>query len=193
MSRRTSVPHLHNDMVADFVRDVIWAQEFSQVGFATTGSGDFTPAARSNFYKTVGSAYETRMFDTVGGFCATNWFMPDRFDVGSRMRFRVLWHTSETTGSQTATWAVTYSNIAEGTAVADATTALNTVIAADTDDTDARGLNFTAWGILNGQSLTHDRMLNLRVELDALNGLAVATDRIHFVGLQVEGTPRFLS
>lgn len=193
MSRATSVPSVHNHHVADFIRRTLFAHQWSPIGFGSgSGTVSYHGSGTKHFLQVVRSVYETRRPDAVGQFITTPWDVPDDLHIGSRLRARVLWAASDTAGSQTATWILTYSTIAEGTALADATTAVDTAIGTDTDSTTAYGLNKSGWAIINAASLTNNQTLNLRIELDAVSGLSAANDQIHFLGLEIEYTRRFI-
>ena len=141
------------------------------------------------------STYPVRRFDAtsgVGAYTSAYWTVPDDLDVGSAVNFVVHWATSETTASQTATWTLTYSTLAEGAALAAAGTALNTTIAADTDDESVYGLNITAEGVINAGTLANDQTLNLTVQLSALSGLVATTDQIVMLGVEIRYTRRFI-
>jgi hypothetical protein len=195
--RGTSVPHLHNDLVAPVIRKFIPATSFSPVSTGTQASGTRVYLAKPNeaWLEITNTAFPCRRFDAtsgLGAYASVFWTVPDDLDVGSPTYVVVYWASSDTVASQTATWAVTYSTLAEGAALAQATTALNTTIVADTDDTDAYGVNITAEGTINAASLTNDQTLNLRVQLSAVSGLSVTEDNILLLGVEVRYTRRFI-
>lgn len=195
MARATLVPHQHEPLAADFITIFKPSTEFGPVQIGSDASGSRVYRAQDSaqhFLQTVTSTIPCIRFDAVAAYCSAFWTVPDDLHTGSSVNARVWWSTETTTAAQTATWIVTYGLVAEGAAVGDASTALNTVIVADTDDTDAHGLNITASGVINAASLTNGRTLNLKVELDAVSGLVAATDNILFYGVEIDYTRRFL-
>lgn len=196
MSRATSVPHLHDDKFADSVRVFIPATDFSPVFTGTQASGTrvYMGDPKTDWLEINNTALPCRRFDATSGLGAYSskvWTVPDDLHTGSSASVLVWWASSDTAASQTATWAVTYSTLAEGAALANVATALNTTIAADTDDTDAYGINVTAAGVINAASLTNGQTLNLRVQLSAVSGLSVSTDNIIMLGVEIRYTRRF--
>jgi len=105
--------------------------------------------------------------DAAGDDIGLVWPIPFDCDVKSKIEFRVWWSSASSTTTDTFTWKVLYTEITpDAEALAAGATDLNTAIAADT----LLGANYlqkTAWGILNGGTLTNDRVLALLVELDA--------------------------
>lgn len=106
--------------------------------------------------------------DADGDDTRVIWPIPDNCDVKYDMGFRVWWSSASTTATDGITWKVLYDEITpESEAVAAGTTALSTAIAEDTNNATAHVLQITAWGKLNGGTLTNGRALSLIVECDA--------------------------
>ena len=197
MSRAASYPHLHDDKVADTIQHFTPATQFSShnTGTQAAGTRPYMGSAAVHAVQVVESTYPSRRPDAttgVGSACTALWLVPDDLGVGAATDFRVWWTTSLADAAATATWTVTYSSLASGSALADATTALNTTIAASAATATAWSANVTAWGTANAATLANGRILALKVDLTALATLSATTDQIHFLGLEIRYTRRFI-
>lgn len=112
--------------------------------------------------------------------------LPDNICVDCPIKFSVLWSTSESTTTRTATWKILYSAKALGEGLAAAATALDTAITADAEDDTAYGLNETEQGVISSSTLSSNDILHILVELDAVSGAAPSA--IYFHGLYLEYT-----
>lgn len=106
------------------------------------------------------------------GFCC-KWIIPTDCDVSKQIDFRVYWcDVTDAAGTGTALWVVTYNAVTfGGTALAAATTALDTVLVAQTNLA-AYIPQWTAWGSISAAKTgittlsPGESMLNLKVILD---------------------------
>jgi hypothetical protein len=85
--------------------------------------------------------------------------VPFRYDVdvNAPIDVRVWWSSNQTTVADSYTWTLLYTEITGNSTVSIDTagaTALDTTIAADTNLVTANALQFTAWGTIDGGSLT---------------------------------------
>ena len=105
--------------------------------------------------------------DAAGDDISLLWPVPFDCDVKSAIDFRVWWSSGSSTTTDTFTWKILYGEFtADGEVLAAPATALSTAIAADTL-VGANYIQATAWGTLNGGTLTNGNMIGLTVELDA--------------------------
>lgn len=105
--------------------------------------------------------------DAAGDSIAHLWPIPYDLDTKSPIEFRVWWSSASTNTDDTFTWKVLYAQYTiDATVLAAPTSALSTVIAADTL-VGANYIQATPWGKLNGGLLTDGNILGLEIELDA--------------------------
>lgn len=131
--------------------------------------------------------------DTAGDMVATYMQLPYDFDIKQSMYVRVHWSTASVTTADTIDWIVTFLAITPNTtAIADATTALNSTIAQDTvPTTTADTWNVTAFGRINGDTFTEaNEGVVWKVEMDAF--AAGLTEAKNFLGLELVYTPKRL-
>jgi hypothetical protein len=120
------------------------------------------------------------------------WYDPN-LDVGSAVNVYVVWSTSSSTTTDTATWTVLYTPLTFDTdAFAAPATTLDTAIAADAAGT-ASTPRKTAAGVLNAANITDGDALHLQVTCSATSGLtlnpaAASNDKVTFHGLILEYT-----
>lgn len=108
-------------------------------------------------------------------------------DVGIRIRYG----TASATGADTHTWIALYDVIAEDSAMAVGTTALDTTIAVDTDNGTADAWQHSPRGIINGNTFTSSNVTNqdflaLNIELDATD----ASEEINLYGVMLDYMPK---
>ena len=114
--------------------------------------------------------------DAAGDMIGLTFNVPYDCDVESGIDFAVQWSSTSTTTTDTATFKVEYTkHTIDTTALATGATALSTVIAADTNVAGASAIQQTAWGTINGGTLTNGDFLALNVECDAVSGMAATT------------------
>lgn len=115
--------------------------------------------------------------DAAGDLTALMWPIPWDCDVESAINFAVQWSSDQVTLTDTFTWKVEYRELTLNTTGVDIpATALDTVVAADTNVAGVHAIQQTAYGILNGGTLTNDNVLVLNVELDAVTGATLGSD-----------------
>lgn len=126
------------------------------------GAGD------ASFGEIGSTGFNALHIDTAGDDCRILWPIPEDCDVEYDIQFRVHWSSASTTATDTITWKVLYKeHTVDSTALTAPSTALSTAIAADTNVAGANAWQKTAWGILNGSTLTKDNAVALIVECDA--------------------------
>ena len=121
----------------------------------------------------------------------TVWMLPHDINWSLPIGIRVIYNTASATSSDTHTWIVLATVIAEGVAHAIATGALDTTIAVDTESGVANAWERTARGIIDGDTLTEANVLNgdflsLNIELGATD----ASEAVHFWGLAIDYMPK---
>lgn len=119
------------------------------------------------------------------------WMIPHNINWSLPIGIRVIYNTASATGTDTHTWIVLASVIAEGAAHAIATGALDTIVAVDTESGVANAWERTARGLINGDTLTEANVMNgdflsINIELDATD----ASEAIHFWGLMIDYMPK---
>ena len=202
MARDTTVPHQHSSLAADRVRLFIPADQFSDPYVDTQAAGTrlYDGTQRQAYLQSVNSSLPVRRFDVVtglGAYCSTQFTVPDDMHVGSACNVVVVWGSDNTTTTNTATWAVTYTSLAASTAVGDPTTALNTTITSSAITAGAWSRITTAEGIVNAASWTNGDLLLLKVQLSAVSGLTVPlsganADNVVLYGVELRYVRRFL-
>jgi hypothetical protein len=117
---------------------------------------------------------------------------PSQWDVQQEIGVRVIYTTNATVSiTDSITWAVTYAQSDIQEALVAPTTALDTVIAAQTPSTTSLGLRRTSRGIINANKFDYASRLGgigWNVEADALSGYEV-TDVV-FLGLEIDFIPQ---
>lgn len=102
--------------------------------------------------------------DADGDGVAFAWPIPFDLDIDYEVEFRVHWSSGSTTTTDTIEWIVKYKELTvDSTAIDAPSTALNTVIATDTNVAGVNAWQATAWGKINGGTLTNGRILLLDV------------------------------
>lgn len=127
------------------------------------------------------------------------WPIPYDCDVKSKIEFAVTWCSDQTTTTDTVTWKVLYTELTiNSEAIEAGATALNTAIAADTNVAAVTGLQQTAWGVLNGGTLTGDagdaprNHLALDISHETESGADATSDAIHAIHLIIRYVRRTL-
>jgi len=136
----------------------------------------------------------------TGDSVSTYFPVPRDIDIEERIYFRIHYTLSTneaTTGTEEATWIVTYDITAENAQFAAASTVLSTAIAADVyTATTWEAWTKTPWGYIDGLTITEAQFLAVNVEFgDAQYGLYGTFDTdfagsLYLLGLELEYTPR---
>lgn len=119
------------------------------------------------------------------------WVIPHDVNWSLEIGIRLVYNTASTSGSDTSTWVVLADVIAEGSAHAIATTALDTTIAVDTDSGVANAWERTSRGVIDGGTLTEANVLNadflsINIELGATG----VSEAVHFWGILLDYMPK---
>lgn len=133
-----------------------------------------------NSLKIVGARIEA-----VNDACHHVFYVPKDMNVGTNVKFEVLWCTNSGTTSQTATWKIEYAAIKpESEALSAASTALSSAIIAD-NVLGAYKPAITPYGYLSKNILEHGDLLHLKVSLGAVSGLNPASDILFLLGILI--------
>ncbi len=153
--------------------------EFS--GYLTdTFLGTGTPALENiDSLNIVGARIEA-----VNDACHHLWRIPLDFNVDSNIRISCVWTTNSSDTSETATWKAEYSPIASGETLIAPSTALDTVISADTVLGSYKIAESPYGTIFNG-NLNHGDYVNLKISLSAVSGLNPASDIVFLLGVLI--------
>ena len=121
--------------------------------------------------------------------------IPYDLDTGFPLEFAAVWSSDQTTITDTATWLVLFNQMTPNASsgIAAAATALDTVIAADTNIATADGIQTTAFGQINGNTFANDDFIHFLVELDAVVGTDPAADDVNLYGVLLRYTVRFVN
>lgn len=114
--------------------------------------------------------------------------IPSEIDTKEAVEIRLKWLSQNTGASKTVTWKILYDEFAEGDALAVPTTALDTALVADTDDTSAYGINLTDWGKISKNTLTAGNLWGFVISLSA-SDLVPGTDKHYLLGMEIRYTP----
>ena len=198
MPFKRALPHQHSYDVEKYKYDYLPLQSVggNYTIALTTEAAAAEPVAGAMFISAgTGSPYYTEVTDSgITGLYVNDtadsvgilYPVPYDMDVKSPMEFAVVWCSDQTTTTDTVTWAVTYTELTiDSEAIEAGATALNTVIAADTNVAAVRGIQQTAWGVLNGGTLTHGNWIALDVAYSAESGADAASDVIHGLSLVI--------
>lgn len=152
----------------------------------STGVGDMVEAE-------IGSLDVVALVATAGD--KHSWFVtiPRDMNVVQPLGLKIKFSTASTTAADTHTWITLYDLIAEDSAYAVATTAMNTphVAASDTDSGVANAWQWSTRAVIDGSTfsetnLTNGDMISINVELDATD----ASEAIHLIGIQLDYMPK---
>lgn len=133
------------------------------------------------------------LLDTAGDMVNMLTPVPRDMNVTQPMGVHVVYQTGSATAADTVTWIVLYDVIAEGSALAVGTTALNTTIAQDTVTGTAQALEISPRGVINGATITEAQMTGLafiswNIEMDAF-AAGLTEDKL-FLGLLIDYVPK---
>lgn len=142
--------------------------------FVPAGMFEGTVASFTQRIGSTGQAFDT-LFPLAG------------VSGGSTINLYVMWSTDATTTTHTATWRLRYAAITPETDASTASVAaLDTTIAADACIGTANVIQRTAAGVINAGNALEGDYLKLRLDLSAVSGFALGTDRVNFHGVEVE-------
>lgn len=175
-------PHNNRSDVKSTVKVFVPYTAFSIVNDASVGAGDPVVSEIS----TLGLA--SIKMEAAGDDAHVLFPLPDNACVSCPIKVSILWSTTSTTTTQTATWKVLYNEEAVGEAVTTAATALDTAITADSVLGTTRALNETPQGVISANTLDRGDILHILCELDAVSGLNPATTETNFHGMFIEYT-----
>lgn len=149
------------------------------------GAGTLTAASAAPFGRLVSTnAVVGLKTNTDGQDIGT--FIPVPFDLdrSNPVNFRIVWTSASNDTADTVLWKVFYGNYGSGTLIANASTALDTVVPTD-NVLGMRMLHITEPGVLNANKLTSD-YVELLVEMDT-KAVGLSED-IWLLGLELEYT-----
>lgn len=124
------------------------------------------------------------------------WVVPfgDDVDVEKGIEFSVLWSSDQTTTADEYLWQILYDELTlDETAVAAGATALSTAIATDANIGTANAIQQTAWGVLNGGTLSgrfSDGYLHAITLKAQTMGGTVDADAVLVYGIVIRYKPR---
>lgn len=180
-------------------RELLWrpgrvwygAQDITgMIGAAGVSAGAHTGAPVQQEISTFGIVGV--LLDTAGDMLCHNAPIPYDLDPRHPVYVRVVWTSGSSTTDDTVTWIVTYKQLVPNVTALDvAATALNTTIAAQDVPGTAYAICKTAWGKINGGTITDTAEdWTWLIEMDAFD--AGLTEDKFFLGLEVMYTPRRL-
>ena len=152
---------------------------------ASTGAGD-APEAEAGALSAVG----LHMDQTTD---AHDWYWPIPNDLNQRhpVNFQVVYSSASATAADDRQWVILYDTIAQGAALALGTTALDTAIAATTDNGVANALQLSPTGVMDGNTITEAEVsaftllsINLVLLLDD------ASEEMNMYGLYIDYMPK---
>lgn len=121
------------------------------------------------------------------------WPVPYDCDAASPIEFAVIWNSNTSTTTEYVTWAVTYTALTVDTSPIEVgATALSTAIAADYQAGYACAIQQTAWGVLNGGTVSQGQWLSLNVAYSAESGIDCSSDAVHGLYLVIRYVRRAL-
>lgn len=121
--------------------------------------------------------------------------IPNYVDTRHAIEFAVVFSTDQTTTTDGFTWKVLLDQMdpEDGDdAITAPATALDTTIVEKLNAGTANAPQRTAWGTLNGNTLNPDEAVHVLVELDAVTGATLATDKVYGLWLLVRYTAKYL-
>ena len=175
-----ALPHNNRSDVQSTVKMFIPWNEFHTVNDLSLGAG--TPSAAEIGTLGVGAIKVAAAGDDIHTLLP----LPNNICVKCPIKLSVLWSTTSSTTSQTATWKVLYNETATGSLLDTAATALDTPITADSVEDVALDLNETAQGVISANTLDRGDILHILVEIDAVSGLNLTTSATYFHGMYLE-------
>lgn len=120
------------------------------------------------------------------------WALPSDADYAKPIYVRVLWATESVTAADTVLWRLFYKLVSLDNDALSATinTALDTVIAEDTvGSTTAGKTRITAWGIINGGSITSANCI-LQLKLEMQTKAVGLAENLYALALEFSYQPR---
>tara|TARA_R100001594_G_scaffold141778_1_gene188109 strand:+ start:849 stop:1448 length:600 start_codon:yes stop_codon:yes gene_type:complete len=170
--------------------DTVEAQNFSSMFNLDSGNGDIELANDNDIHfeqiDTTGLV-GLKMTTSTAQLARTLLYSPTHIDWANDVFFRVIWSSDSTDGSDTITWQIKLLKRDEGGFPALGTQALDTVIAADTNQ-GAACIHYTSWGKLNGGTIAPD--LNDFVVVDVELTAFDAVEDKFCVGYQMAYLPK---
>jgi len=180
MPYKRPIPHQHSYDVEKYKIEYIslqgqgWnaiANASDQADIAINDAVVSAGAGNPSFGEVGTTGVTALLPDAAGDLVSVLWPIPYDCDVKSPIEFAVQWGSSEATLTDTVTFKVLYTeHTLNVTALTAAATALSTAIAADTNVAGVSAVQQTAYGILNGGTVTNGNLLTLDVEIDAVSG-----------------------
>lgn len=133
--------------------------------------------------------------DAAGDDIMHSFKIPEDMDVTQPLRIRAIISTDQTTATDTFTMKCLFSARKIGAAEAAVTpaTALDTVIAAKTNEGTASARQRTAWGTIIGNTFVQDDIMDFLMEFDAFTGADPTTDVILLWAVEINYAQRFVS
>lgn len=151
---------------------------------ASTGVGD-APEAEASTLSAVGLHMDAG--DEHDWF----WSLPNDLNTQHAIYFRVKYSSASATAADDRTWIVLYDLIEEDAAMAIGTTALDTAIAAETDNGTANAWQWSAWGTLDGNTVSEANVqggdfmaINLELDVDD------ASEEMNMYGIEISYVPK---
>lgn len=175
-----NLPHHNSVDVSATVKEFIPYTDFHTISSASIGAGDPVLAEINS----LGIA--AIQMEAAGDDAHILIPLPNNICVDCPIKISILWSTTSTTTTQTATWKILYNKKALGQGLAAAATALDTAVAADSVLSTAYGLNETPQGVINAGTFSRGDIVHLLAELDAVSGLNPAVSGVYFHGIYFE-------
>ena len=188
-------PHAHNKDVDKYKYDYLPLQAYggwysiAQDSDATVAQEDLVITAgvgAASFGEVTDAGIVGLHVDDTGDSVGILYPVPYDMDVQSALDFAVVWTSDTSTSTETVTWKVLYTELTiDSEAIEVGATALDTAIAADAQAGTAQAIQQTAWGTLNGGTLTAGNWLALDVSYSAESGIDASSDAVHGLYLVV--------
>jgi len=205
MALKRAMPHSHSYDVEKYKIEYLPLQAYggtyaiAQDSDATVAEQDFIISAGAgapSFGEVTDAAIVGLAIDDTADAIGILWPLPYDCDLKSDINFAVTWSSNQATTTDTVTWKVEYTELTLNTeAIEIGATALNTAIAADTNVAGVHALQQTAWGVLDGGTLTDTdprNMLALNVSYSAESGADASSDEIYGYHLVIRYVRRAL-
>ncbi len=131
----------------------------------------------------------------AGDDIAHSFKIPEDMDVSQPLKIRAIISTDQVTATDTFTMKALYSakKIGAAEAAVIPATALDTAIAAKTNEGTASARQRTAWGIIKGGTFVQDDIMDFLMEFDAFSGADPATDVILLWGVEINYAQQYVS
>ncbi len=120
------------------------------------------------------------------------YWVPENLDPRHRILIRHLWTSDYGTANGTATFTTLYNNHTEGAAVIAGATALTKTHGAGTKvSATARAVYWSPYGTIKGGTLGPTTIgLSFLVTCSAVSGITIASDYVHWLGMEILYTPK---